>query len=51
MRRGPSISWLPVLDEFRNFLASGEGATVAEQIKQFNKGFVVLDEFNPNSLA
>jgi len=26
-------SWLPVLDEFRNFLASGEGAIVAEQIK------------------
>ena len=33
----PSASrWFPVLDEFRNFLASGEGAVVAEQIKDFN---------------
>jgi len=29
-------NWLPIVDEFRNFLVSGEGATVAEEIKQFN---------------
>jgi hypothetical protein len=28
--------WLAVLDKFRNFLASGEGAIMAEQIKHFN---------------
>jgi hypothetical protein len=28
--------WLPVLDEIRNFLVSGEGAIMAEQIKHFN---------------
>jgi MFS family permease len=32
---GASTTMGPVLDEFRNFLASGEGATVAEQIKDF----------------
>jgi hypothetical protein len=35
--------WLPVLDEFRNFLVSGEGTIMAEQIKQFNIDFGVLD--------
>lgn len=29
-------SWLPFVDEFRNFLASREGAVMAEQIKHVN---------------
>jgi len=32
---GLFVCWLPVLDEFRNFLASGEGAFVIEQIEHF----------------
>ena len=39
------------MDEFRNFLTSGEGAIVAEQIKQFNIDFGVLDGVLPDALA
>jgi len=49
--KGLIVCWLPVLDEFRNFLASGEGAIVVEQIKQFNLDFGVLDGVLPDALA
>jgi len=32
------ISWLPVSDEFRNFLASGEGAIESNQVRDRTKG-------------
>ena len=30
---GLFVYWLPVLDEFRNFLASGEGAIQSNQVR------------------
>jgi hypothetical protein len=33
--QGPFICWLPVLDEFRNFLMSEEADIVLEHIKGF----------------
>ena len=32
---GPFVSWLPIVDEFRNFLMSEEADIVLEQIKDF----------------
>jgi hypothetical protein len=34
-KHGPFVCWLPVVDEFRNFLMSEEADIVLEQIKDF----------------